>query len=401
MRALKVSLMAILLFFLSCPLFSFQSQGQVVFDSIPEPAFWLEGNSGPWGAGNPFYELQTPLRKKLISYLNSHPSTISQLETIFAGHAENIGEDAKALLEAQMIRVLDTLKGEAVYAPTFAILSASDLELLNPLMMRAAEAYTDNIYNNRKELDSILAQAGLGVEYRLPIFLAFIRDKIFYEYMEEKHLFPEKDGLCPKNGKGNFYGVEPYQPLNSKQPYGITHCMKGDLSFLFIDPYFQSDFLFKTWGFENLWEAKDIFSKIMKTVKREKSTKESKIVKKFRGKEIEERIPTILGYLVEQKAIAKSEKGYINTSARLKKKTMQDLRKVSAKATMQMAEFIGGKELAGLFEKTAPGRNNISLAEFREAVAWQTIWATAGLLKGKGLFPDLSGSKRELFVFER
>ena len=401
MRALKVSPMTMLLLFLAHLLFCFQSQGQVVFDGIPEPAFWLEGNAGPWGPGNPFYELQTPLRKKLISYLNSHPSTISQLEGIFAGHAENIGEDVAALTEAQMIRPLDTLRGEAIYAPTFAVLSASDLELLNPLMMRATEAYADNIFKNRKELDRILAEAGLGIQYRLPIFLAFIRDKIFYEYMEKEDLFPSENGLCPKNGKGNLYGVEPYQPLTSKQPYGITHCMKGDLSFLFIHPLFQSDSLFETWGFENLWEAKGVFSKIMNTVKRKKPTAENKIEKKFRGKEIEQHIPAILAYLVEQKALAESKEGYVNTSARLNKETMKDLKRLSAEATVKMAEFIRSLELAGLFEKTAPGRNNISLAEFREAVAWQTIWATAGFLEEKEFFPDLSGSGRELFVFER
>jgi len=401
MKISRISLKTISIFLFTYTLFTFQSRGQVVFESIPEPNFWLEGNSGSWGPGNPFYELQTPLRKKLISYLNTHPSTVSQLKAIFAGQAENIGADVASLKEAQMIRVLDTLRGEVVYAPTFAILSTSDLKLLNPLMMRAAEAYAENIYKNRNELDRIFAEAGLDIQYRLPIFLAFIRDKIFYEYMEEKHLFPEKDGLCPKNGKGNFYGVEPFQPLTSKQPYGITHCMKGDLSFAFIYPYFRGDSLFKTWGFENIWEAKGVFSKIMKTVKRKKPVEKSKIVKKFRGKQIEEHIPAILTYLIEQKALAKSEKGYIDISVWLNKETMENLRKLSAEATGQIAEFIRSPELVGLFEKTAPGRNNVSLAEFREAVAWQTIWATAGFLKGKGFFPDLSESGRELFVFER
>jgi len=401
MRMLKISLKAWLLFFFIHALFSFQSQGEGSFENIPEPTFWLVGNSGPWGPGNPFYELQTPLRKKLISYLNSHPSTISQLEAIFAGHSKNIREDVTAFVEARMIRRSDTLSGEVVYAPTFAILSISDLELLNPLMIRAAEAYADNIYKNRKELDKILAKAGLDIQYRLPVFLAFIRDKLFIEYMEEKHLFPAKDGLCPKNGKGNFYGVEPYQPLISKQPYGIDHCMKGDLSFLFIHPYFRSDSLFETWGFENLWETKAVFSKIMKTVKRKKPVKETKIVEEFRGKDIQEHITAILAYLVEQKALTKPEKGYVNTSARMEKKIMQDLKRLSAEATAQMAEFIGSSELAELFEKTAPGRNNISLAEFREAVAGQTIWATAGFLEAKGFFLDLSESGRGLFIFER
>ena len=66
-----------------------------------------------------------------------------------------------------------------------------------------------------------------------------------------------------------------------------------------------------------------------------------------------------------------------------------------------MAEFIGGEQLAELFEETTSRQNNISMAEFREAVAWQTIWATAGFLEEKGFFPDLSASGRELFVFER
>ncbi len=162
MKRATISLGAISIFLFTCILFSFQSQGQVIFETIPEPAFWLIGNSGPWGSGNPFYELQTPLRKKLISHLNSHPSTISQLEAIFAGHAKNIGADVASLEEAQIIRALDTLRGKAVYAPTFAILSASDLELLNPLMMQAAEAYADSIHKNRRELDRILAEARLG-----------------------------------------------------------------------------------------------------------------------------------------------------------------------------------------------------------------------------------------------
>jgi len=157
---LKISLKAWLLFFFIHAVFSFHSQGEGSFENIPEPAFWLVGNSGPWGPGNPFYELQTPLRKKLISYLNSHPSTISQLEAIFAGHSKNIREEVAAFLEARMIRTLDTIRSEVVYAPTFAILSISDLELLNSPMMRAAEAYADNIYKNRKELDKILAEAG-------------------------------------------------------------------------------------------------------------------------------------------------------------------------------------------------------------------------------------------------
>jgi hypothetical protein len=383
------------------PQFSFPAQEKIVFENIPQPGFWLEGNAGPWGPGNPFYESQTPLRKKLISYLNSYPSTLSQLEDIFDRHAENIKEDVTALLEAKMIRAIDTLRNEEVYAPTFAILSVSDLELLNPLMMNVAENYADNINENREELDKILIEAGLDKYYRLPVFLAFVRDKFFYEYMEQKHLFPLKDGLCPKNGKGNFYGVEPYQPLSAKQPYGITHSMKGDWSFVYIYPYFKSDSLFETWGFKELWEAKDVFSKIMKTVKRDKPVKESKIARKFQGKEIQEHIPAILDYLIKQKALTKSEQGYINTSARLDKRTMKDLEKLSFETAMHIAEFIGSVELANFYPKTTSGQNNVSIAEFREAVAWQTIWATAGFLKEKGFFPDLSENQRELFIFKR
>ena len=382
------------------PGFSFPSE-KVNFEEIPEPAFWLEGKSGPWGPGNPFYELQTPLRKKLLSYLNSYPSTSSHLETVFAEYTESIGEDLPALQEARMVRALDTSGGEAVYVPTFAILSKSDLEFLGPLMLRAAEAYANKIYDKSEELDQILAQAELDADYRLPIFLGFIRDKIFYEYMEGRRLFPSEDGLCPKNGKGNFYGVEPYQPLSSKQPYGIDHCMKGDWSFLFIYPHFRSDSLFESWGFNEPWEAKETFSEIMKTVKRKRPTKPSTIQKKFRGKEIQKHIPAILDYLVSQKGLAKSDQGYINTSARLEKKTVKNLEKLSAEATAQMAEFIGSAELTELFQKTAPGRNKISLTEFREAVAWQTIWATAGFLKEKGFFRDAAEQIRELFIFER
>jgi len=139
----------------------------------------------------------------------------------------------------------------------------------------------------------------------------------------------------------------------------------------------------------------------MKTVKGKRPTKPSAILKKFRGKEIQKHIPAILDYLVSQKGLAKSDQGYVNTSARLEKKTMKNLEKLSAEATAQMADFIGSAELTELFQKTAAGRNRISLAEFREAVAWQTIWATAGFLKEKGFFPDPSEQRRELFIFER
>ena len=401
MKPSRIGHKTMLLFLLMYLVLFVQSEAEIIFEDVPEPGFWMEGNSGPWGPGNPFYETQTPLRKRLISYLNSHPSTIPQLESVFSGHAENIAQDIAALSDAQMIREIDMREGKAVYAPTFAILSRSDLELLGPLMLQAAEAYGEKIDQNRDELDKILARAGLDTQYRLPVFLAFIRDKIFYEYMEEKRLFPTEDGLCPKNGKGNLYGVEAYEPLSSRQPYGITHCMKNEWSYLFVHPYFGSDSLFETWGFKNLWEAKGAFSKIMETVRRKRPVKESTIVNKFRGKQVEKHIPAILVYLVQQQALAESEDGYINTSARLDKSTMKALKEVSAQATAGMAEFIGGVELAQLHEKTSPGRNGISIAEFREAVAWQTIWATAGFLREKGFFPELSESGRELFVFER
>lgn len=397
----KILFKAVLLFLLMHPPFFGQVRAQVVYENIPEPSFWLEGNAGPWAPGNPFYETQSSLRKKLISHLNLNPSTVSQLETVFSVHAENVDQEVLALLEARMIRAVGVSSGKAVYAPTFAILSASDLQLLGPLMLRAAEAYAESIYAEGERLDSVLAKVGLDTLYRLPIFLAFIRDKIFYNYMERKHLFPEKDGVCPKKGKGNFYGVESYLPLSSKQIYGLNHCMKNELSFVYIDPYFQSDSLFEAWGFKGVWEAKDVFSEIMRTVKRDKPTKQSKIVGKFSDKGIEKHVPAILSYLVEQKALAKSDQGYVNISAELDRETMRALEELSEPATEQMAEFIGGEELAGLFEKTMSKRNNISMAELREAVAWQTVWATAGFLDEKGFFPDLSGSGRELFVFER
>ena len=382
-------------------LFAFPSQEVELVETIPEPTFWLEGNSGPWGAGNPFYEVRTPLRKKLISYLNTHPSTISQLEAVFAGHIDDVKRDVASLSEAHMLRAVGTIESEAVYAPTFAILSTSDLKLLGPLMMRAAEAYAKNMNDHRRELDETLAEAGLDSTYRLPVFLGFIRDKIFYEYMEQKRLFPSKDGICPKNGMGNFYGVETHEPLSSRQTYGITHAMKGKLSFLFLYPHFRSDSLFTAWGFEHSWQAKEPFSKILRTVKRGKPTREKAILRKFRGGRTEEHAPAMLTYLVEQRALARTERGYINTSTRLKKATIEDLKELCATATMHMAEFIGGQELARLFDRSAPGRNNISVAEFREAVAWQTIWATAGFLDEEGFFPDLSESGQELFVFER
>jgi hypothetical protein len=401
MNKLRIWIVYIASFFVSFTFICLQSQAQVPYDEIPEIGFWLEGNSGPWGPGNPFYETQTPLRKKLMSYLNSHPSTIPQLESIFSGNAKNIAKDVAALSEAQMIKEIGIQEGQPVYAPTFAILSKSDLALLSPLMFQAAESYAERIFERGDELDSILAEAGLSMDFRLSVFLAFIRDKIFYNYMEERKLFPTEDGLCPKNGKGNLYGVESYQPLISKQPFGITHCMKGDWSFLFVYPYFESDSLFETWDFQNLWEAKGIFTKIMKTVKRDKPVEENKIKKKFRGKEIEKHIPSILAYLVDQKALEKMKGGYTNDYAHLDKKAMSKLERLSAKATEGMAEFIGGDELVQLYQKTTPGRNGISIAEFREAVAWQTIWATAGFLKEKNFFPDLSQSGRELFVFKR
>lgn len=398
---LRILFMTALLLFLTSPLSLCQAQEQVVFEDIPQPSFWLEGNAGPWGPGNPFYELETPLRKKLISYLNSHPSTVSQLQTVFAEYAESINQHVVALFDAKMIRAVDISGGKPIFGPTFAILSTSDLEMPGPLMLQAAEAYAESIYAKREQLDSILVEAGLDTLYRLPIFLAFIRDKIFYNHMEEKKLFPEKNGLCPTKGKGNFYGAESYPPLNSKQIYGLNHCMKNELSFVYIDPYFQSDSLFQTWGFEGVWEAKDDFSEIMKLVKRDKPTEQGKIIEKFQGKEIKEHIPAILAYLVEQNALAKSDQGYINASARLDKRTMKALEELSAPTTQQMAQFIGGQELAELFEKTTSRQNNISMAEFREAVAWQAVWATAGFLEQKGFFPDLSANGRELFVFER
>jgi hypothetical protein len=269
-------------------------------------------------------------------------------------------------------------------------------------MGRAATGFTVEIYDSKEELDRIMAETGLDVQYRLPVFLAFIRDKFFYEYMEKKDLFPSKKGLCPKHGEGNFYGAESFQPLHSKVKFGVTHAMIGPFSFVYIDPpYFDSGSLFSAWGFQGPWQAKETFARILKTVSRTKPTGMERIQKTFRKKESQQHIPDMVAYLASQEVLAASEGGYVNVSARLKRRTIRPLKELSERAAAIVAEFIAGAELAELYPKTAPGRNRISLAEFREAVAWQTIWATTGYLDEKGFFAGSAEDGRELYVFER
>ena len=170
-----------------------------------------------------------------------------------------------------------------------------------------------------------------------------------------------------QNGSGNLYGVELYQPIHSKQPYGLTHSMKGDWSFVYIDPpYFKSDSLFESWGFQEVWEAKTAFSKIMDIVKRKKPVKESTIIKKFRGKEVQDHIPAILSYFIGQNVLEKSERGYINISAYLGKDTMDGLKTISLESGALVADFIGSSDLMAPFPRTTVGRNKVTAAEFRE-----------------------------------
>ena len=145
----------ILLFQVLVPFF--QADGaQTLLDSIPQPRFWVEGRAGPWGPGNPFYELRPPYVKRLIGYINTQPATPFQLRILFGNHIESLNETLAALVTAQMIRVVDSLDGEAVYAPTFALLSRADQEMLSPLMMEAAEAFAQEIGRQGKVLDELL-----------------------------------------------------------------------------------------------------------------------------------------------------------------------------------------------------------------------------------------------------
>lgn len=58
-----------------------------------------------------------------MGYLNSNPSTLSQLKSVFTGMEMNIEEDVSSLLETRIIKVLKSQNGEDVYAPTLAILN--------------------------------------------------------------------------------------------------------------------------------------------------------------------------------------------------------------------------------------------------------------------------------------
>jgi len=380
---------------------SFISQQKVNYENIPEPNFWLEGNAGSWGHGNPFYETQTIFRKKLISYLNTNPSSLSQLEIIFSPQKTDIHEHIQSLVDAQMIKIIKTNNGENIYAPTFAILSTSDYSLIGPYMLNIAQNYSEKINQKKAQLDSILMNAGLDSTYRLLVFLALVRDKFFYEYMDENNFFPKDNGLCPKNGEGNFYGAEPYEPLNSKMIYGITHTMKNNISILYIQDFFKSDSLFESWGFKEVWEAKHIFADIINFLDYENPKTNMEIESKFKNRTIHNHISSILSYFELQHVIIKMNKGYIKNCIKLNDDTINDLRALAKDASQIIAEFISSEKFSILYKKTTICKNNISILEFREAVAWQIIWATPGLLAEKSFFTKKQMQSPELYVFEK
>ncbi|KPJ61588.1 MAG: hypothetical protein AMJ46_00320 [Latescibacteria bacterium DG_63] len=378
-----------------------ESQDRLSCENIPEPTFWIEGSPGPWGSGNPFYETRTSFRKKLISYLNTNPSSLPQLKSVFSQQELEVEKHVRALIEAKMIRTLRVQNEESVYAPTFAILSVSDFELMGSDMLCTAQDYADKMCEDKARLDRILADAGLDSTYRLPVFLGLIRDKFFYNYMDEKKLFPREDGVCSQNGKGNFYGAVCYEPLGSKMIYGITHAMKNNLSILYIHDFFNSDSLFESWGLRELWEAKHVFSDIIDFLERDDPRTKTEIERKFRGRKGGEHISSMLSYLADQKVIVALNNGYVKNSIRLDRNTMTRLEEVSAEAAGEIAKFVESEEFADLYRQTTSGENNVSLHEFREVVAWQIIWATPGLLAERGFFEEVGTEPPELYIFER
>jgi len=386
-----------------------QDSSAIDFDNLPQPRFWLEGNSGAWGPGNPWYETQAPHRKKLLGYLNSHPSTLTQLSDIFGAFSESVHDDLTALEKAGMLRVIDKQDEEPVYAPTFAILSAKDFDLLYPSMATACRAYADALSSHLDEIDFIVSDCGLDIQGRWPLFMAFIRDEMFYTFMDEQGLFAQEDNSFLQ--KGNFYGVEPYSPLDSKSRFGLTHSRGPHHSFIYIYPYPnpQARSLFEQWGFKYEFEATEVLDSLLWTMGRETPSKVDKLVQCLEQMDIQGlkelvssgHLRPMINYLEAQGVVHQAGDGYVKKTAHVDKAILSELQRIADPATKEIADFLKSPALEELYQQTCVGRNGIPMGQFREVVGWKTVWAATGFVTEWGFLSDLTGTGRELFVFER
>jgi len=65
-------------------------------------------------------------------------------------------------------------------------------------MAAACRAYAEALSSRLDEIDAIVSECGLDIQGRWPLFMAFIRDEMFYTYMDKHGLFAQE---------GNFYGM--------------------------------------------------------------------------------------------------------------------------------------------------------------------------------------------------
>jgi len=386
-----------------------QDGSAIDFENLPPPRFWMEGSSGAWGPGNPWYETHASHRKKLLGYLNSYPSTLTQLSDVFGKFLESIHDDVTALEKAGMLRGIDKQDEKPVYAPTFAILSAKDFDLLYPSMAAACRAYAKALSSRLDEIDAIVSECGLDIQGRWPLLMAFIRDEMFYTYMDEQDLFAQEDN--PFLQEGNFYGVEPYSSLDSKSPFGLTHSRGPHHSFIYIYPYPnpQARSLFEQWGFKYEFEATEVLDVLLWTMGRETPSKvddlaqclEQMDIKGLKALVASGHIRPMINYLEAQGVVQQAGDGYVKKTAHVDNAILSELQRIADPATKEIAKLLKSSELEKLYKQTCAGRNGIPMGQFREVVGWKTVWTATGFVKEWEFLPDLTGTGRELFVFER
>ncbi len=375
--------------------------GAAAAQGPPRPALklWLEGNAGPWGPDNPFFATRTAEAKELLVHLNRRPSTAAEVQAAFAERPAVAGSLA-ALERAALVRARQRGDGAVEYLPTVAILTAADQAALEPVLRAAADAYAARVQARLEELDAVLAEAGLGAGRRLPVYMAFVRDACFYELMDARGLFPTAKAACPVGGEGNVYGAEDYEPLAGLAVYGLTHAQTGRTSVVLIYPFgLEQAKLLRGWGYAAEWDAKGDIARLLDAC-RERPAGEEALAAAVAGSPAAAHVGGMLAMLEEAGAVSRRGDRWTATPARLTRATLARLCALADDAAEPVIGAVNGPAFEAAWQASAAGRNGVSLPEFREAVAWRTIWATGGLLAARGVFPPPSGPGPGLTVFD-
>lgn len=373
---------------------------KVNLEKILTPKFMLKGDAGEMKNGHPLFDLKTEFRKKLIGYLNRRPSSLKYLYRKFNSTSENIFDVVSVLKDSNLIKLLDRKGDEIIFAPSFAIFTRIDLELLFPMIIESAKEYAKKMINHKDQFMNILKQNKINEQAIIALFHIYFK-KWLEEFMDEKRIFPKEPGEVPKNGDGNFYGYEPYQRL---ERIGVYDCYSENIDrydLALLEPVFSYEDQFKIWGFDDRKEALYTISTIVRKIHKEVPTDPSSIKEEITLVNVRPHFEEILNYLTKQNIIIKRDDRYTSNIFEINREMLEELKNIADKGSKIIEKLLTHKDLTNAYEKTSPGKNNVSKPEYRELVGWITMDVALGVLEQKGFFPDITDDVKELYIFNR